>query len=67
MVSINVDETALREIHPELNSLAAIRIWVQDLIDFRIQEMRAEDAEMMDLETMRKNLHQMVREVYTMP
>jgi len=67
MVSINVDETALREIRPELNSSAAIRLWVQNLVEFRLQEMRAEDAEMMDLETMRENLHQMVREVYTMP
>lgn len=42
MVSINVDESALREMRPELDTTAAIRLWVQDLVDFRMQQMRTE-------------------------
>ena len=41
-VSINVDESALREMGPELDTTAAIRLWVQDLVDFRMQQMRTE-------------------------
>ncbi len=41
-VSINVDESALREMRPELDTTAAIRLWVQDLVDFRMQQMRTE-------------------------
>jgi len=40
MVSINVDEAALRDIRPELDSTAAIRLWVQRLVDMHIQQMR---------------------------
>ena len=29
MVSINVDEAALRDLRPELDSTAAIRLWAQ--------------------------------------
>lgn len=42
-VSVKVDEAVLREILPELDSTAAIRQWVQQLIDLRIQEIVAED------------------------
>ena len=41
-VSIYVDESALREMRPELDTTAAIRLWVQDLVDFRMQQMRTE-------------------------
>ena len=73
MISIKVDEVALRNIRPELNNTAAIRLWAQELIDLRIRQMRAEDEEYMmdfkdsefvDVESMREDLHQMVREVY---
>lgn len=74
LISINVDEAVLRDICPELDNTAAIRLWAQELIDLRISQMRAEeeetmmefkDSEFIDVETMRENLHQMVREVYT--
>ena len=42
-VSVKVDEAVLREILPELDSTVAIRQWVQQLIDLRIQEIVAED------------------------
>ena len=65
-VNIQVDEAVLHDVMPELNSMAAIRLWAQQLIDQRIKEI-AEDAEMIDLETMREDLHRMVREVYAQP
>lgn len=43
VVDVKVDEGVLREILPELDSTAAIRQWVQQLIDLRIQEIVAED------------------------
>ena len=55
----------LRTMMPELDSTAAIRKWAQQLIDLRVQEMVAGDSEMIDLETMREDLHRMVREVYS--
>jgi hypothetical protein len=73
MISINVDEAALRDMRPELDNTAAIRLWAQELIDLRIRQMRAEeeenmmefkDSEFIDVESMREDLHQMVREVY---
>ena len=42
MVSINIDEAALRDMRPELDSTAAIRLWAQELVDLRIQQMREE-------------------------
>lgn len=65
-VNIQVDEAVLRDVMPELNSMTAIRLWAQQLIDHRIKEI-AEDAEMIDLETMREDLHRMVKEVYAQP
>ena len=53
------------EIDPTLSDAAALRRWVQDLVNHRTRELVAEDAAMMDLETMRENLHQMVRDVYS--
>ena len=43
VVDVKVDEGVLREILPEVDSTAAIRQWVQQLIDLRIQEIVAED------------------------
>lgn len=73
MISINVDEAVLRDMRPELDNTAGIRLWAQELIDLRIRQMRAEkeesmmefkDSEFIDVESMREDLHQMVREVY---
>lgn len=64
-VSIRVDEAVLREKLPELKSTDAIRRWAQELIDMHIREIAyEEDVEMIDLESMRQDLHQMVRDVY---
>lgn len=45
MVSINVDEAALRDMRPELDTTAAIRLWAQELVDHRMQQMRHEGSQ----------------------
>ena len=67
MVSINVDEAALRDMRPEIDSTAAIRLWAQELIDLRIREMRAEDEETMSIEEARAITLKAVREEYARP
>ena len=42
LVSINIDEAALRDMRPELDTTAAIRLWAQELVDRRMQQMRQE-------------------------
>ena len=41
-VSVKVNEAVLRGMRPELNTTAAIRQWVQQQIDLRIQQMEKE-------------------------
>ena len=45
MISITVNEAALREMRPDLDSTAAISRWVQELIDSRMQQMRMEKGQ----------------------
>ena len=45
MVSINIDVAALRDMRPELDTTAAIRLWAQELVDFRMQQKRAERSD----------------------
>lgn len=45
MVSINIDEAALRDMRPELDSTAAIRLWAQELIDAHMRQMREEQGQ----------------------
>lgn len=63
-VTINVDEAMLKEMNPNLSDKTAIRRWVQELIDLRIQQMELEDDETMDLEDARAMLHETIRKVY---
>jgi len=44
-VSVKVNESALRSMRPELNTTAAIRQWVQQQIDLRIQQMVIEQGQ----------------------
>lgn len=39
-VNVSVDEKLLREYNPALSGNAAIREWVQELIDSRLNEMK---------------------------
>lgn len=45
IVSINIDEAALRDIRPELDNATAIRLWAQELVDARLRQMRAEQGQ----------------------
>ena len=63
-VSINIDEAAIRDMCPELNTTAAIRSWVQELIDSRLQQLRLEDEETMDVEEVRAMVQETVRKEY---
>ncbi len=66
-VSVNVNETTLREVRPDLDTTAAIRLWAQQLIDLHIQQMELEDTETVSLEEAREMLHRTIREVYAEP
>jgi hypothetical protein len=37
---IKVDEAVLRQVMPELDSNAAIRLWMQKLVDEHLQQLR---------------------------
>ena len=64
MVSINVDEAALRDMRPELDTTAAIRLWAQELVDHRMQQMRMVDEEIMSIEEARAMVHAAIHEEY---
>ena len=63
-VSIKVNEAVLRGIRPELNTTAAIRQWVQQQIDLRIQQMQLDDEETISIEEAREMTLAAVREEY---
>lgn len=63
-VNIKVDENLLRDLMPELDTTAAINLWVQQLVDLRIQELVEEDDEVVDLETAREMIHETIRKEY---
>ena len=59
-----VDEALLRDVMPELDSTAAIRLWAQELVNLRIQELINEDEETMDIEEARTMVHETIRKEY---
>ena len=66
-VNIKVDEATIRDMRPDLNTTAAIRSWVQELIDSRLRQMRLEDEETMSIEEARTMVHAAIREEYAKP
>jgi len=66
-VNIQIDEALLRDVKPELDSTAAIRLWVQELVNLRIQELINEDEETMDIEEARAMVHKTIRKEYALP
>ena len=66
-VTVNVDEAMLKEMDPSLSDKTAIRKWVQELIDLRIQQMELEDEETMSIEEAREMTLAAVREEYARP
>lgn len=66
-VNIQIDEALLRDIKPELDSTAAIRLWAQELVNLRIQELINEDEETMDIEEARAMVHETISKEYALP
>ena len=66
-VSIDIDEAVIRDLRPELDTTAAIRLWAQELINSRLQQLRMEDEETMDVEEVRAMVHETVRKEYARP
>lgn len=66
-VTVNVDVAMLKEMDPNLSDKTAIRKWVQQLIDLRIQQMELEDNETMSVEEAREITLAAVREEYALP
>ena len=66
-VTVIVDEVMLREMNPNLSDRTAIRKWVQELIDLRIQQLEFEDTETMSIEEAREMTLAAVREEYSRP
>ena len=64
IISINVDEAALRNMRLELDSTDAIRNWAQELVNLRIQQMVLEDEETMSIEDAREMTLAAIREEY---
>ena len=65
-ITVDIDEKTLREANPELSDIVAIRKWVQQLIDYRIQEMQEEDTETMSIEEALEMTLKAVREEYAL-
>ena len=63
-VSVKVNEEILRDVRPDLDNVAAIRTWAQQLIDLRIQQMERENTETMSIEDAREMTLAAVREEY---
>ena len=63
-VTVEIDQDLLRDMRPDLTSIAAIRLWAQQLIDLRIRQMELEDEETMSIEEAREMTLAAVREEY---
>ena len=66
-VSIDIDQAVIRDLLPELDTTAAIRLWAQELVDSRVHQMRLEDEETMSVEELRAMLHETVKKEYARP
>ena len=67
MVSVNVDEAVLRDMRPDLDNAAAIRLWAQEQIDLRMKEMFAEYKGAMSDDVVRTTSHQAAHGIYALP
>lgn len=65
-VSIKVNEDVLRGMRPELNTTAAIRQWVQQQIDLRIQQMAFNDEATMSIDEVREMTQRSIRREYAL-
>ena len=65
-VSVKVNEAVLRGMRPELSTTAAIRQWVQQQIDLRIQQLELDDEETMTIDEAREMTHRAVNREYAL-
>ena len=63
-VTVEVNQDVLRDMRPDLDSMTAIRLWAQKIIDLHIQQMEIEDDETMSIEEAREMTLAAVREEY---
>ena len=66
-ITVDINEKLLQDLMPELENTIAIRLWVQQLIDLRIQQMELEDTETMSIEEACEMTLAAVREEYARP
>jgi hypothetical protein len=66
-ITVDINEKLLQDLMPELDNTIAIRLWVQQLIDLRIQQMELEDTETMSIEEACEMTLAAVREEYARP
>ena len=67
VVDIKVNEAVVKSINPDLNDILSIRRWVQEVVDRHIESIMVQRDGTMEIEAMREQLHQMVKEVYSRP
>ena len=63
-VSVKVNEELLQNMRPDLDSTAAISLWVQELVNQHLQQMELEDTETMSIEEARTLTHAAIRDEY---
>lgn len=63
-VTVEVDQEVLMGVDPTLDNAAALRKWVQELVNHRTRELVAEDKETMDIEDARAIIHETIRREY---
>ena len=57
-VSVKIDEAALRDLMPELDSTTAIRLWVQELVDMHLQQLQRKPKREMTQEDLWRTIEQ---------
>ena len=65
-VSVEVNESLLRKVNPNLNSVDALSKWVQQLVDFTTRELAGGDTETMSVEELNSKALAAVRREYAL-
>lgn len=65
-VSVEVNESALSKVNPNLNNVAALSKWVQQLVDFTTRELVGEDTRIMSVEEAKAKTLAAVRREYAL-
>lgn len=65
-VNVEVNESVLRKVNPNLNSVDALSKWVQQLVDFTTRELAGGDTETMSVEELNSKALAAVRREYAL-